>query len=66
MTNRITIDYNSGAVRYALDRLANVLEPGGMRGVFGEIGEQLVESTKQRFSTSTAPNGTRWLPNSSL
>ncbi len=28
------------------------------------IGEALVKSTKQRFQTSTAPDGSRWAPNS--
>lgn len=64
MTVRITIEHNSGAVQAELYRLAITLEPGGMRGVLKEIGEQLMESTKQRFSTSAAPDGTRWLPNS--
>lgn len=27
------------------------------------IGEQLMSSTKRRFSTSTAPDGSRWAPN---
>ncbi len=27
------------------------------------IGELLTESTKERFSTSTAPDGSRWMPN---
>lgn len=27
------------------------------------IGENLVDSTKQRFQTSTAPDGSRWKPN---
>ena len=30
------------------------------------IGEDLVESTKQRFTTSTAPDGSRWASNSSV
>ncbi|MCL2346106.1 MAG: phage virion morphogenesis protein [Desulfobulbus sp.] len=64
MPDRIVIEYNGAAVRHALDRLANTLEPGDMRGVLREIGGRLVESTKQRFSTSTAPDGARWLPNS--
>lgn len=29
-----------------------------------DIGEYLVHSTKQRFATSTAPDGTPWAPNS--
>ncbi|MDR2188725.1 MAG: phage virion morphogenesis protein [Azonexus sp.] len=64
MPDRITIEMNSAPVQEALNYLANTLEPGGMRGVLMEIGEYLVESTKQRFATSTAPDGTHWLPNS--
>lgn len=33
------------------------------RPLFQDIGEYLTESTKQRFETSTAPDGTRWRPN---
>jgi len=29
-----------------------------------EIGEDMVESTKRRFATATAPDGTPWKPNS--
>jgi phage virion morphogenesis protein len=34
-----------------------------MRPLMQELGEQLTETTKQRFQTSTAPDGSRWAPN---
>lgn len=37
---------------------------GDLRPVMPEIGETLVESTKQRFSAAEAPDGTPWTPNS--
>jgi phage virion morphogenesis protein len=37
---------------------------GDLRPVMQEIGEYLVVSTKERFATSTAPDGSRWAPNS--
>jgi phage gpG-like protein len=63
MADRITINLATAPVQAALDRLAQHLKPGGMSGALKEIGGHLVESTKQRFSTSTAPDGSRWVPN---
>src|SRR5690606_32109590 len=37
-----------------------------MRPFMTEAGEMLTESTKQRFQTSTAPDGSDWAPNSEL
>lgn len=34
------------------------------RPIRAQIGEMMVDSTKQRFSTSTAPDGTPWAKNS--
>lgn len=34
-----------------------------MRPLMQDIGEHLAETTKQRFATSTAPDGSRWAPN---
>lgn len=33
-----------------------------LSGVFGEIGERLLESTTQRFKQEEAPDGTPWAP----
>lgn len=46
----------------ALGRLRDRLGEAGMRPAQAEIGEHLTESTKQRFETSTAPDGSRWAP----
>lgn len=37
-----------------------------LRPAFEELGEYLVETTKQRFATQTAPDGSRWAPNSQV
>lgn len=63
MADSITIEFDSAPVRDALNRLLAKLGPAGMAPAMKEIGEVLQESTKQRFSTSTAPDGTRWAPN---
>lgn len=63
MTDRITVEIDAAAVLAALDRLLNATGPAGLAPAFREIGEDLVESTKQRFSTSTAPDGAPWAPN---
>lgn len=44
--------------------LANVeRQVSNARPLMQEIGELLTETTKQRFVTSTAPDGSRWKPN---
>lgn len=54
LTNRRGLDYLQGM----LDRAKN------LRPVLAEIGEDMTESTKRRFSTTKAPDGTPWAPNS--
>ena len=39
---------------------------GNLRPVLVEIGEDLIDSTEQRFATSTAPDGSAWALNSIL
>jgi len=63
MADSITIEFDRAPVRDALNRLLATLGPAGMAPAMKEIGEVLQESTKQRFATSTAPDGTRWAPN---
>lgn len=63
MADQITIELDSAPVRDALNRLLATLGAAGMAPAMKEIGEVLQESTKQRFTTSTAPDGTRWAPN---
>lgn len=57
----IKIDITDNGVQKALTRLANT--GASLHPALNEIGEFLVDSTKQRFATSTAPDGTRWAPN---
>lgn len=64
MTDRITLELDVGPVIARLDELMRQLGPGGLETPLREIGEDLVESIKQRFETSTAPDGSRWVPNS--
>lgn len=64
MTNRITIELDVAPVIARLDQLLRALGPGGLQAPLAEIGEDLVESIKRRFDTSTAPDGRRWEPNS--
>lgn len=61
MSDAITLRLDSAPVLARLNEIArrfDDLSPA-MRG----IGEALAESTKQRFSTSTAPDGQKWKPN---
>lgn len=60
----IRIQLDIGDVQAVFARMA---EAGvSMRPFMDEAGDMLVESTKQRFETSTAPDGSRWEPNSEL
>lgn len=56
LTDRSGLDYLHGLVARAKN----------MRPVLLEIGEDMAESTKQRFSTATSPDGTAWAPNSAV
>ncbi|THF60912.1 phage virion morphogenesis protein [Pseudothauera rhizosphaerae] len=65
-TDKITIEYTGADVVEALRRIHAGLGPAGLRPALKEIGEDLAESTRRRFATSTAPDGSRWAPNSQL
>ncbi|GHU13454.1 hypothetical protein AGMMS50225_23490 [Betaproteobacteria bacterium] len=58
MANKITIEYTGAEIIERLMRLSQAMSPTGLRTVLGQIGHDLTESTKRRFSTSTAPDGT--------
>ena len=58
----ITIEVDDAGFREALRLLRDRVE--SLAPAMKEIGEDLTESTKQRFATSTAPDGTRWAENS--
>ncbi|WP_110995446.1 phage virion morphogenesis protein [Pseudomonas sichuanensis] len=45
----------------AMNRLLN--QSGNLRPALQDMGEYFVESTKRRFATRTAPDGTRWKDN---
>lgn len=57
----IKIDVTDNGVQKALTRLANITQH--LPTVLELIGEMLVDSTKQRFATSTGPDGQRWQSN---
>jgi len=51
--------------RSGLDYLQAMLARGqNLRPVLAEIGEDMTESAKRRFTTTKAPDGTPWAPNS--
>lgn len=52
--------YDSGLVIQRLNEIAAQVDD--MRPLMRGIGEALTESTKQRFSDSQAPDGSRWKP----
>lgn len=57
-----SIKVNDKEVLDALDKLFKRCQ--NLQPVMREIGEDITESTKQRFVTATAPDGTPWAPNS--
>jgi len=61
MANEFTIRLDDTAILARLSEIAKRVDDmtPAMRG----IGEVLVESTKQRFETSTGPDGQAWKPN---
>lgn len=60
----ITIEIDDQQVRQAFTRL--VASAKSPRPVLEQIGELLIDSTKQRFATSTAPDGSRWAQNADI
>lgn len=60
----ITIEIDDAEVRSSLSRLA--AKVADFKPALREIGEALVETTKQRFSTSTGPDGQRWDANAQV
>lgn len=57
----IEIKIDDAQVVAALNRLA--AKAGDLRPAMQDIGEHLLVTTKRRFDTSTAPDGTPWAPN---
>lgn len=58
----IEVSVDDSEVLDALERLAQ--RAGDLSPALRQIGEDMVASTRQRFASSTAPDGTRWAPNS--
>lgn len=51
--------------REVLDVLAKLARRAGdLSPALRQIGEDMVDSTRRRFATGTAPDGARWTPNS--
>lgn len=57
----IRIEIDDRELLGALERLIERVEHPDL--AMREIGERLTESTRARFATSTAPDGSRWEPN---
>ena len=54
----IDIDINDAEIQAALNQLAAKL--GDLTPFFKDVGETLLNSTRERFRTQTAPDGTAW------
>jgi phage virion morphogenesis protein len=61
---KTVIEVDDAEVKAALAKLAGKIE--NPRPLLLEIGEELTESTLKRFSSSTAPDGSKWQANSAL
>lgn len=59
----ITVEFDSGRITQALGELQQRVSPEGLQAPLKAIGELLAESTRQRFETGTAPDGSRWAAN---
>lgn len=60
----LRIDIDNTAVLDALQRLTARAQD--LRPALMEIGEEIAESTKERFRTGVAPDGTEWDANSNV
>lgn len=60
----ISIQIHDQQIQSALQRLMHAGQ--NMGPVMLAIGDDVVERTKQRFATSSAPDGNRWAPNSQV
>ncbi|MEZ5752850.1 MAG: phage virion morphogenesis protein [Paracoccaceae bacterium] len=58
----ITVEFNDAEVLSALDRVARAVTD--MTPVMEDIGEEMVDTTKNRFVTGTSPDGSAWAPKS--
>jgi len=60
----ITVEFDDSKIKKALQDLQSAT--GDLSPAFREIGKQLVESTKQRFSSGIGPDGQKWEDNSQV
>lgn len=60
----IKVTFDDATAVAALERLRD--RCGNLAPLLKGIGEDLAESTKHRFSTATAPDGTPWAPNTEV
>jgi phage virion morphogenesis protein len=60
----VEILFDSEEVEAAIGRLQEAL--GDLTPFYKDAGQRLVNSTRGRFQTSTAPDGTPWAPNSAV
>jgi phage virion morphogenesis protein len=58
----MSFELHDDEIQRALQSLQGAV--GNLRPAMAEIGEVLTESTKQRFSTKTGPDGQQWKENS--
>lgn len=58
---KIKIEIHDQEVNALFARL--VQRSANLRPLMQDIGDHLIETTKQRFDTSTGPDGRRWAPN---
>ena len=60
----VDISINDGEIRSGLEALNAAI--GNTDPALMQIGEYLVDSTKQRFQNTTAPDGSQWAANSDV
>ena len=58
----ISIDINDAGIQATLDRVARAVTD--MTPVMQDIGEEMVVSTRERFTAGTSPDGIAWAPKS--
>lgn len=58
------VQFNAGLSRDALIVAKAALTDAGMQPLYREIGEYMIDATKQRFLRGEAPDGSKWAPKS--
>lgn len=60
----IKVEIGNDEITQALNKLSD--QPRIVHSILDQIGEYLIDSTKQRFRASTGPDGKRWAPNTEV